>query len=153
MSFRSRIYVRWKHSRLHKRSLRLERMQIFPNLSNACTLAEWGKQPNAIERHLDSIVTNRSSTSPKCTPNTLAKRARHDVLVLRTCEKIRKRSSVSLCDDKENPLRRRHRRRRRRAMWEMGAAHGKGRMPSFLYVLCSFSSCGRNPSRVLSKGP
>lgn len=26
-------------------------------------------------------------------------------------------------------------------------------MPSFLYIACSFSKLGRNPSRVLSKGP
>jgi len=50
--------ARSKRLRLHKRSLRLVRMQIFPNLSNACTPAEWDKQPNAIERHFDSIVTN-----------------------------------------------------------------------------------------------
>lgn len=124
-------------------------MQIFPNLSNACIPAEWGKQPNAIERHLDSIVTNVRRPLSKCTPNTVTlEKIREHVDVFVT-SRVRENSKTFVYDNKKA----RQRRRRRRATWEMGPRTGKGGCRLFFMSPAAFQAAVVTLLECFQRGP
>ncbi|TGZ38994.1 hypothetical protein DBV15_02364 [Temnothorax longispinosus] len=64
--------------------------------------SEWDKQPNAIERHLDSIVTNVCRPSLNIpTPNTVTLANARQHVGMFVASRVRENSKTFVCDNKE----------------------------------------------------